>query len=133
MIEGVREIARRAQGGEALRPQLRTAALRLAEALNVHHDREEEWLPALIGGARWVQADTESVNQRHFEEHKALHAALVEVSVDSNIRWVASHVIAVLDTIGRHLAQEEDTFLLRRGVLSDEEPPTKPTRPASRT
>jgi hypothetical protein len=125
MIGATREIAGRAQEGESLRQQLQASVLRLAAALGTHNQREEELLRSVTTSDGWPRSATESLNQRHFEEHKALHAALVEVTVDPNVRWVARHLGEALDTIVEHMAHEESTFL-NQGVLSDDERDTDP-------
>jgi hypothetical protein len=124
MIEAAREVARRAPEEESLRRKLQADTLQLAEALSAHNQYEEELLRAVTVSG-WARADPESMNQHHFEEHKALHAALVEVSVDPNVKWVAGHLAVALDRIVEHMAQEESTFL-DQGFLPNDEPDTEP-------
>ena len=125
LMEAAREIARRVREGESLRRQLQASTLRLADALNAHNRREEELLPALTADGGWAPADPEGVNQRHFEEHKTLHGALVEVSTEPNAGWVAGHLVLALDTLLEHMANEERTFL-HHSLLHDDEPDTDP-------
>jgi hypothetical protein len=125
MIDAARVIACGAHEGESLRRQLQARVLRLADALSAHNQSEEELLRAVTTDGGWARADPESMNQRHFEWHKALHAALVEVSVDPNVQRVAGHLVAALDTILQHMNHEERT-LLDRGLLRDDEADTDP-------
>jgi hypothetical protein len=119
--EFIRHVETEADGGLK---HLRANVFDLADALRAHNHREEELLRGMTANGGLDHSDAESVNRRHFDEHEALHTAMVEVSLDPDVRRSAGRLAASLDTILEHMAIEESTFL--RGFPLDSEADTDP-------
>jgi hypothetical protein len=111
LIAAVRRIAERVRAGESLRQELKASALHVKNELDIHNNREEEllrWMASPSGKPRAPRA--ESMNQQHFEEHRALRDALFDVNLDPDDRWAANTLMDALDRVVDHMAREEESF-----------------------
>jgi hypothetical protein len=50
------------------------------------------------------------MNQRDFEEHRALRDALLDVNLDPDDCWAAKTLMDAFDRVVDHMAREEESF-----------------------
>jgi iron-sulfur cluster repair protein YtfE (RIC family) len=111
MIADTRRIALRVRADDPLREELKASALRVLNDLSAHNNREEELLRAVVAAARGSGAPrTEVMNRQHFEEHRAIHAALVAIHLDRNGPGAAKSLLDALNRVVDHMAHEEEIF-----------------------
>lgn len=111
VIAAARRVAERTRAGESTRQELKALALRVLNELREHNDREERLLRSARTKAEDLKsASVETIYEKHFEEHKALSAALLDIRLDDDDYWAAKNLIDALDCIGAHMAREEETL-----------------------
>jgi hypothetical protein len=104
-------LAKRVRQGEPLRQELKESALRVLAALRTHNDREERLLREIAPLTRRLGVpQIEIMNEVHFEEHKAIHVALLDINLDADDYWAAKNLADALDKVESHVALEERAF-----------------------
>lgn len=111
VIAAARRVAERTRAGESTRQELKAIALRVRNELGEHNDREERLLRSAVAMTDGLEsANVETVYEKHFEEHKALTAALRDIRWEADDYWAAKNLMDALDCIGAHMDREEETF-----------------------
>jgi len=111
MIEAARRIAGRLRAGESLRQELKASANRLDNELDEHNRCEEQWLREVFPAAGTsTDHHAEIMTKRHFEEHRTLHKALLDVNLEPDDAWAARNFMDALDCVVDHMTREESTF-----------------------
>jgi hypothetical protein len=115
------DLAKRVRQGEPLRRELKESAFRVMDTLRTHNDREERLLREIACVTRRLRSPRiEIMNEVHFEEHKALHVALLDINLDADNYWAAKNLADALDRLESHMALEEREFD-GSGTWKDEE------------
>ena len=124
LIAEARRVSVRVQAGELLRRDLKAVVLHLTDAVQAHNHREEDLLRAeSLSGASPRAEHPELMTKQHFEEHKALHSALLDVQLNPDDVHVAKAMLQALDSVIDHMASEEQSFAFRDASYEED---TKP-------
>jgi iron-sulfur cluster repair protein YtfE (RIC family) len=111
------------EGSSPARIDLRAAVDRLADALLQHSQHEEAALRVILAAVQGRAHPDAVMDEHHVAEHARLVAVLHAAVDDSDASAVRTRVVAALDELESHMAEEEE-MLLGEDLLGDGATPT---------
>lgn len=120
-IEETRGAAGRCQSGEDAREQLRGCLARLADAVRMHNQHEEEVMRAVVPWLDgWGPTRAALMLDAHVREHEDVYRSLMASSENCEAYVAAAAALKLIDQMLVHMAHEEKVFL-DENVLNDDD------------
>jgi hypothetical protein len=122
MMAAAKWVAQQVAAGKAPRRELKATVTQFMDALDVHNNREEELLRNVAISHRGsAMAEAELLGTPHFEEHKALRFALLDLQLDTADFRLARAIEQALDRVAGHMDLEEGALVRDDNTREDED------------